>query len=85
MSECCCLAAEKSFAYTRICYQKMVKERNVQVVPLAMNENDLSTPSNKKSEMKNVKYLPIFEPFYRKFYLFIVNMLDAQNIRRTLR
>ena len=51
----------KSFAYTRICYQKMAKERNAQEVPLAMNENDLSTLSNKKKEMKNVIYLCIFE------------------------
>ena len=56
----------KSFAYTRICYQKMAKERNVQEVPLAMNENDLSTPPNTKNERKNVKIFTHFRAYDNK-------------------
>ena len=41
----------------------MANERNVQEVPLAMNENDLSALPNKKNKMKNVKiFLPMVEP-----------------------
>ena len=41
----------------------MAKERNVQEVPLAMNEYDPSTLPNKKNGIKYVKiFLPIVEP-----------------------